>query len=138
MEESEKRSERLKAMRMEAAQAEVSNNVNTSTVLGCLSNPLIEQFATPPVSENSHAVPRPVYGRRGSPSPSFVRGTGQRFNSSPSPGSGWSGGRRRSFHACVSALERPELFYSKSMVEDPRRQLKPVMRSLVCVSTESE
>ena len=42
MEESEKRNERLKAMRMEAAHAEVSNNVETSIMLGCLSNALNE------------------------------------------------------------------------------------------------
>ncbi|XP_059461269.1 protein SICKLE isoform X2 [Corylus avellana] len=45
MEESEKRRERLKAMRMQAAQAEVSNNVESSGVPGCLSNPLIETSA---------------------------------------------------------------------------------------------
>ncbi|KAL4341614.1 hypothetical protein GQ457_08G013130 [Hibiscus cannabinus] len=39
MEESEKRKERLKAMRMEA---EVSNDVETSAMPGCLSNPLTE------------------------------------------------------------------------------------------------
>ncbi|XP_062163892.1 protein SICKLE isoform X3 [Alnus glutinosa] len=42
MEESENRRERLKAMRMQAAQAEVSNNAESSGVPGCLSNPLIE------------------------------------------------------------------------------------------------
>jgi hypothetical protein len=42
MEESENRRDRLKAMRMQAAQAEVSNNVESSGVPGCLSNPLIE------------------------------------------------------------------------------------------------
>ncbi|XVE90527.1 hypothetical protein DITRI_Ditri20bG0085100 [Diplodiscus trichospermus] len=42
MEESEKRKERLKAMREEAAHAEVSDNVETSAMPGCLSNPLNE------------------------------------------------------------------------------------------------
>ncbi|KAE8663093.1 Detected protein of confused Function [Hibiscus syriacus] len=46
MDESEKRKERLKAMRMEA---EVSNDVETSAMPGCLSNPLIE---TPLTMEN--------------------------------------------------------------------------------------
>ncbi|KAE8718307.1 Detected protein of confused Function [Hibiscus syriacus] len=43
MDESEKRKERLKAMRMEA---EVSNDVETSEMPGCLSNPLIETPST--------------------------------------------------------------------------------------------
>ena len=42
MEESKKRKERLKAMRMEVAHVEVSNNVETSVMPGCLSNPLSE------------------------------------------------------------------------------------------------
>ena len=42
MEESKKKKERLKVMRMEAAHAEVSNNVETSIMLGCLSNALSE------------------------------------------------------------------------------------------------
>lgn len=45
-------------MRIEAAQAEVSDNVDTSTTFGYLSNPLIEPSATPPVKESSPAVPR--------------------------------------------------------------------------------
>ncbi|XP_039033133.1 protein SICKLE-like isoform X1 [Hibiscus syriacus] len=43
MEESEKRKERLKAMRMEA---QVSNDLETSAMPGCLSNPLIETPST--------------------------------------------------------------------------------------------
>ncbi|XVF06939.1 hypothetical protein REPUB_Repub06bG0094300 [Reevesia pubescens] len=46
MEESEKRKERLKAMRMEAAHAEVSTNVETSAMPGCLSNPLNETLSS--------------------------------------------------------------------------------------------
>lgn len=46
MEESEKRRERLKAMRMEAAQGDVNNDVKNFTESHGLSNPLIETSAT--------------------------------------------------------------------------------------------
>ncbi|GAB4842283.1 hypothetical protein Ancab_012253 [Ancistrocladus abbreviatus] len=42
MDESEKRRERLRALRMEAAQAEVSNGPRSHAVPGALSNPLLE------------------------------------------------------------------------------------------------
>ena len=45
MEESEKRRERLRAMRMEAAQADVVNYIETS-LPNHLSNPLVESSAT--------------------------------------------------------------------------------------------
>eukprot|EP00262_Sarcandra_glabra_P017739 TRINITY_DN6175_c0_g1_i1.p1 TRINITY_DN6175_c0_g1~~TRINITY_DN6175_c0_g1_i1.p1 ORF type:complete len:114 (-),score=23.78 TRINITY_DN6175_c0_g1_i1:171-512(-) len=57
MESSEKRSERLKAMRMEAAQAENFDSQSTSASPG-FSNPLIDPFGTSPVKENLPAVPR--------------------------------------------------------------------------------
>lgn len=56
MEESEERRERLKAMRMEAAQTEVSGSVNTSTMAAHLSNPLVEGCL--PVQEDSCVTPR--------------------------------------------------------------------------------
>jgi hypothetical protein len=46
MDESEKRRERLKAMRMQADQTEGSSNVSSSAVPVSLSNPLIETSAT--------------------------------------------------------------------------------------------
>lgn len=58
MDESEKRRERLKAMRMEAAQIKVSGTVDTSPMPGFLSNPLVEGSATVPVQEESCATPR--------------------------------------------------------------------------------
>ncbi|KAF8411357.1 hypothetical protein HHK36_003906 [Tetracentron sinense] len=256
MEESEKRRERLKAMRMEAAQAEVSD-VKTSAMTSCLSNPLTEPLSLP-VNEGSNAVPRfdfytdpmsafsgnkrrsrdinqtpqdyfsppisrgspilrlpslsggprnpnmtppahqyqtnyspdqriyeaplpyqgsgswrspigigspfprhrgtppgvwngsggitsygfpsnsprsgglpsPGFERGGSPSPSSGRGRGSRFSNSPGSGSGRGGGRGRGFHAFFSGRERPELFYNKSMVEDPWKLMKPVVRNL--------
>ncbi|KAF5480921.1 hypothetical protein F2P56_001624 [Juglans regia] len=51
MEDSAKRRERLKAMRMQADQAEVPNNSESSGMPGCLSNPLIET-ATMAVQES--------------------------------------------------------------------------------------
>eukprot|EP00262_Sarcandra_glabra_P017740 TRINITY_DN6175_c0_g1_i2.p1 TRINITY_DN6175_c0_g1~~TRINITY_DN6175_c0_g1_i2.p1 ORF type:complete len:324 (-),score=43.19 TRINITY_DN6175_c0_g1_i2:307-1278(-) len=265
MESSEKRSERLKAMRMEAAQAENFDSQSTSASPGDFSNPLSEPFATPPVKENSPTVPRfdyytdpmsafsgskrrindhghdksayssspfgsgspmgqlpsshsagprnhnptptptpahqfqinhtpdhlsygtsfpspgsgswrnhigtvspfsghrgtpnsvpsmwnrsggtpgygftpnssrggyssPGYGRGISPINNSGRGSGRWSNNSSSPGSGRSGGRGRGFHGYVSAQDRPDMFYSKSMVEDPWRFLAPVVGSLV-------
>ncbi|XP_019053029.1 PREDICTED: uncharacterized protein LOC104595505 [Nelumbo nucifera] len=58
MEEAEQRGERLKAMRLEAAQVEVFCSVDISTTKGCLSNPLIEPYSTPLTKENSLSVPR--------------------------------------------------------------------------------
>ncbi|KAL5983986.1 hypothetical protein ACLOJK_018088 [Asimina triloba] len=58
MEESEKRKERLKALRAEAAQAQVSNTQNASTLAGSLSNPLIDPSFLPPPAENSPAAIR--------------------------------------------------------------------------------
>lgn len=58
MEESEKRRDRLKAMRMEAAQSEVSDAVDTSPLPSYLSNPLAEGSATLPEEEDSCVTPR--------------------------------------------------------------------------------
>ncbi|XP_022742598.1 protein SICKLE-like [Durio zibethinus] len=58
MEESEKRKERLKAMRMEAAHAEVSNNVETSAMPGCLSNPLSGTSSRLTMEDDFCAIPR--------------------------------------------------------------------------------
>ena len=58
MEESEKRNERLKAMRMEAAHAEVSNNVETSAIPGCLSNPFSETSPSLTMQDDFHTTPR--------------------------------------------------------------------------------
>ncbi|GMY16546.1 protein SICKLE isoform X2 [Fagus crenata] len=55
MDETEKRRERLKAMRMQAAQTEFSSNVASSAVPVSLSNPLIETSATMAVQEELHA-----------------------------------------------------------------------------------
>ncbi|KAM7518497.1 hypothetical protein LguiB_017459 [Lonicera macranthoides] len=89
--------------------------------------------------------------RQGS-SPSFnpQQGRGNRFNSSGyglgrggnagpssggtrwlgnnlSPGSGRGGGRGRGSHTNVSAEQRPDLYYNKSMVEDPWKFLEPIV-----------
>ncbi|KAM1225471.1 hypothetical protein ACFX13_044935 [Malus domestica] len=51
MDESEKRKERLRAMRVEAEETEASHNVTTSAVPGYLSNPLAEDTTAIPVLE---------------------------------------------------------------------------------------
>lgn len=58
MEESEQRRERLKAMRMEASQTGVHNEIGNSVESHQLSNPLIETSAATPVQMNSYATPR--------------------------------------------------------------------------------
>ncbi|XVF41578.1 hypothetical protein PTKIN_Ptkin01aG0290800 [Pterospermum kingtungense] len=58
MEESEKRKERLKAMRMEAAHAEVSSNVEISTTPSCLSNPLSETSSSSTAQGDFCTTPR--------------------------------------------------------------------------------
>ncbi|KAK9269941.1 hypothetical protein L1049_025514 [Liquidambar formosana] len=58
MEESAKRKERLKAMRMEAAHAEDSNSVDISAVPSYLANPLNEASATQPAQGDLCATPR--------------------------------------------------------------------------------
>lgn len=73
--------------------------------------------------------PSPVSGRGGSSSPNSGRGRSGWFGNSMSPGSGRGRGRGLGFHAHVSAQDRPELFYNKSMVEDPWKFLKPVIWS---------
>ncbi|TYI30132.1 hypothetical protein ES332_A05G364200v1 [Gossypium tomentosum] len=58
MDESEKRKERLKAMRMEAANAEVSENVQSSAMPGSLSNPLIETSSSLTAQDDFCRAPR--------------------------------------------------------------------------------
>ncbi|XP_056177043.1 protein SICKLE isoform X1 [Syzygium oleosum] len=58
MEESEKRKERLRAMRMEAARAGFSDSPEAPTEASCLANPLIETRAPQSQHEPSRASPR--------------------------------------------------------------------------------
>lgn len=58
MEESEKRRERLRAMRAEAARSENSNSIEASAMPGYLSNPLVEISAAFPAQEESRRTPR--------------------------------------------------------------------------------
>ncbi|KAL5714377.1 hypothetical protein ACHQM5_016345 [Ranunculus cassubicifolius] len=68
------------------------------------------------------------YGRGGNPSPR----AGASFNGgrSGAPLYNKGRGRGRGFHGSASALERPDLFYNRSMLEDPWRNLKPVVRKV--------
>ncbi|KAF6160629.1 hypothetical protein GIB67_019569 [Kingdonia uniflora] len=82
--------------------------------------------------------PRPNYGQRGSPRPNYGRGGSPRPNfewgDSPNPNSGGGFGRGlgrgRGSHSEISARERPEMFYNKSMIEDPWRFLNPTVKVL--------
>ena len=58
MEDSEQRKKRLKEMRVQADQAEVSGGVEGSVVPGFLSNPLMEAPSTMPSQDKSYAAPR--------------------------------------------------------------------------------
>ncbi|GMN40157.1 hypothetical protein TIFTF001_009387 [Ficus carica] len=58
MEESEKRRERLRAMRAEAARSENSNSIEASAMPGYLSNPLVEISAAVSAQEESRRTPR--------------------------------------------------------------------------------
>ena len=58
MEDSEQRKKRLKEMRMQADQAEVSGGVEGSGIPGHLSNPLIETSSTSRSQDRSSAAPR--------------------------------------------------------------------------------
>lgn len=74
-------------------------------------------------SRNSH---NPGSGYR----PNLGRGSGQWLDNNASPGtarSGGRGGRGRGSHDNISAEVRPDLYYNKSMVEDPWKFLTPVI-----------
>lgn len=66
-------------------------------------------------------------GNRGSPYQGSGRGRSQWMGNSSSPISFRGGGRGRGSHGCTSGEFRPDLYYSKSMVEDPWKELKPVI-----------
>ncbi|KAI3911187.1 hypothetical protein MKW92_033396 [Papaver armeniacum] len=59
------------------------------------------------------------------------RGSNYTFSNSPRPGAGRGRGRGRGSHVCTSARERPEMLYNKSMIQDPWKLLKPVVRNSV-------
>lgn len=102
------------------------------------------------------------FGQRDSPSPNAGRSGRSQFGNSPNTGSGWGGspsfstgrgsghhfsgsnpgrgsGRRggRGSHGNVSARERPDLFYHKSMLEDPWKFLEPVVYKLAVAEENS-
>lgn len=68
--------------------------------------------------------PSPVSGHGCSSSPNSGRGRSGWFSNSMSPNPGRSHGRGLGSHANVSARDHPELFYKKSMLEDPWKSLK--------------
>lgn len=66
-------------------------------------------------------------GNRGSPYQGSGQGRSQWMGNSSSPNSFRGGRRGRGSHGCTSGESRPDLYYSKSMVEDPWKELKPVI-----------
>lgn len=82
--------------------------------------------------------PSPVSGCGGSSTPNSGRGNNGWFGNSTSPGSGRGRGRGRGSYGHVSAHDRPELFYNKSMLEDPWKFLKPVIWSIEKVSGKTQ
>ncbi|XP_022896878.1 protein SICKLE-like [Olea europaea var. sylvestris] len=107
----------------------------------------------------------PGFGQGGTPNFSYGRGRGQRYNSSPlygsgrgaspypdsgrsrgrssgyksfSPGSGQRGRRGASSHGPVSAELRPDMYYNHEMVEDPWKELSPVIWKGQNVNPNSE
>ncbi|CAI9766477.1 unnamed protein product [Fraxinus pennsylvanica] len=108
---------------------------------------------------------RPGFGQGGTPKFGYGRGRGQRYNSSPlygsgcgvspypdsgrsrgrsagnnsmSPGSGQRGRRGVSSHSPVSAELRPDMYYNHEMVEDPWKELNPVIWKGQYVNPNSE
>lgn len=74
--------------------------------------------------------PNPGSGRGGSLGPSSGRGRGQWNGSSTNSSFGQSGGRGQGFHSRGSGPEGrqgPQIFYHKSMDEDPWQQLQPLL-----------
>ncbi|XP_009786944.1 protein SICKLE-like [Nicotiana tabacum] len=66
-------------------------------------------------------------GHRGSPYQGSAQGRSQWMGNSSSPVSVQRGRRGLGSHGCTSAESRPNLYYNKSMVEDPWKELKPVI-----------
>lgn len=95
MEESEKRRERLRAMRMEAAQAEASSNAESLPGPGSLSNPLLGDSATQPEQQQSYATPRFDFYTDPMSAFSSIKKWGQHDNTHP--------------HDSTSTMARPAL-----------------------------
>ena len=101
MEESEKRRERLNAVRMQAAQSEFSINVASSSMPVSLSNPLIETSATMAVQESSCSP---------------------RFDFYTDPMSAFSDSKKNSK---ASNQNRPDYFTSPNYCGSPMAQFSP-------------
>ncbi|KAL2489204.1 protein SICKLE-like [Forsythia ovata] len=148
MEESEKRMERMKVIQMEATQVGTNVAESLGMVARYLSNPLIEG-ETISTTQVQHASPRFDYYTN--PMSSFsvnkmrsqVSHQDSRGYHNMPPGHGMCPypGHGRSFGSGispgpVSAELRPDLYCKCEMVEDPWKQLNPVIRKSHNVSTE--
>ncbi|KAL2489257.1 protein SICKLE-like [Forsythia ovata] len=148
MEESEKRMERMKAIQMEATQVGTNVAESSGMVARYLSNPLIER-KTISTTQAQHASPRfdyytdpmsafSVNKRRSQVSHQDSRGY---HNIHPGHGRSPYPGRGRSFGSGISPSSvsvelRSDLYCKHEMVEDPWKQLNPVIRKSHNVSTE--
>lgn len=87
--------------------------------------------ATPGLSSGGRGMPwsdtRGSSGGRGSPWMNSRGRGGRGLGGSPSPNQGRGGSQGRGGRVNASARERPDLFVKKSMVEDPWKNLVPVI-----------
>lgn len=94
----------------------------------------IQRGNSPQVGFGNHGAPFPSRGRSfGGNRPRIGYGN----QGTTYPGQGRSGGRGRGSHNYVSAEERPDRYYNKSMIEDPWETLKPVIWQGNCNPTNS-
>lgn len=87
--------------------------------------------ASPGLSPSGRGMPwsdtRGSSGGRGSPWMNYRGRGGRGFGGSPNPNQGRGGLQGRGGRVNASARERPDLFVKKSMVEDPWKNLVPVI-----------
>lgn len=93
----------------------------------------IRRGNSPQVGFGNQGAPFPGRGRSGGNSSQAGYGN----QGTPYPGRGRSGGRGRGSPNHVSAEERPDRYYNKSMMEDPWKMLKPVIWRGKCNPTSS-
>ncbi|KAL6493110.1 hypothetical protein OROGR_032869 [Orobanche gracilis] len=127
MEESEKRKERLEAMRIEAAGTRAyTDSESPGLATGALSNPLIE-------SETASASPHHY--------------TSPRFDYYTDPLSAFSASKRannispqvsQGHYGTPPTELRPDSYYSKEMVKDPWESLSPVIWKGFCSLDSSD
>lgn len=94
----------------------------------------VQRGNSPQVGFGNQGAPFPGRGRSGGGNRPQI---GYGNQGTPYPGRGRGGGRGRGSHNYVSAEERPDRYYNKSMMEDPWETLKPVLWQGNCNPTSS-